>query len=120
MGDCTSAGKHLDSGSGRGEGTEEAKLERQRGGVQDHIREEMRSKLRSEGRVLDQVKGRWVFQAEEPAWAKIWGQIPSPSPAPALDENLLFELRHRPSQGEVPGSSGPKYGTDMAVARSQG
>lgn len=51
MGDCTSAGEHLDSGSGRGEGTEEAKLERQRGGVQDHILEEMRSKLRSEGRV---------------------------------------------------------------------
>lgn len=52
MGDCTSASKHLDSASRRREGTEEeAQLERQRGGVREHILEEMRSKLRCEGQV---------------------------------------------------------------------
>lgn len=45
-------GEHLDCGREPGEGRwEEAQLERQRGGVRECILEEMRSKLRSEGRV---------------------------------------------------------------------
>lgn len=85
MGDHHASGlEHVDRGSEPGEGrVEEAQPERQRGGVRECILEEMRSKLRSEGRVgTGPVKGKVGVAGRGTSTGKDLGRdFPLPSSA---------------------------------------